>query len=162
MISNSKSGPFKILFVCLGNICRSPAAEGTMQKLINDNKLGESIEVDSAGTSNWEARNPPDSRMISACKKRGIRLTHYARQITQDDLKKFDLIVTMDDSNYNNVISIGGDKKKVQKMMSFVTDKKGNTEVPDPWYGGMDGFELVLDLVYDGCIGILKKYGFLK
>ena len=159
---NINTQKFKILFVCLGNICRSPAAHGTMLQIIKDKKLTEQIEVDSCGTGSYHIGSLPDKRMIQAASQRGIELNHKARRLCKEDFNKFDLIVTMDNRNYGKVLSLGGSKKQVKKMIWFVYDKQGCYEIPDPYYGGEDGFDLVLDLVYDGCIGILQEYGFIE
>ena len=154
----------KILFVCLGNICRSPAAHGTMQHLINKYNLT-NIEVDSAGTSSWNVGNLPDERMRSAGITRGIQLNHRARQVNQKDFQYYDLIIAMDDNNYNTLRKVGDNKynDKIKKMINFINDTKYKqyTEIPDPYYGDTDDFYNVLDLVYEGCMGILKQYNYI-
>ena len=152
------SSIIKILFVCLGNICRSPAAHGVMEHLINNEypNLKSKIIIDSCGTASFNSGELPDYRMINEAKKRKIILNHRARGINLDDLNKFDMIIAMDNYNYRDIIYMGGDKKKVFKMIDFVNDKKGLNEIPDPYYGTQSDFTLVLDLVYDGCKGILK------
>ena len=149
----------KILFVCFGNICRSPAAEGVMNHLLRTEykDLRNNIAVDSCGTSDLNSGNSPDRRMREEALKRGIRLDHHSRSITLNDLKRYDLIIAMDDSNYHNIIFMGGDKNKVKKMIDYVEDKKGCNEIPDPYYGGSRDFNLVLDLLEDGCKGIIKS-----
>lgn len=150
----------KILFVCLGNICRSPAAHGTMIYLLNKHNIT-NIEVDSAGTSSWNEGNLPDERMRSAGMTRGIQLNHRARQVTQNDFEYYDLIIAMDDSNYQTLRRLGKDKynDKIKKMVDYIKDSKYSqyTEIPDPYYGDTNDFDNVLDLVYEGCIGILKQ-----
>ena len=150
----------KILFVCLGNYCRSPAAHAIMLD-INKKGLKNKITVDSCGTQAYEAGDLPDSRMRKVCKRRGFNCDHIARRITKNDLQNSDLIICMDNSNYRNVISLGGDEKKVKKMIDFITNKKGLDCVPDPWYGDESDFELAVDLIIDGCQGILKKYNYI-
>lgn len=152
------SSIIKILFVCLGNICRSPAAHGVMEHLINNEypNLKSKIIIDSCGTAAFNSGDLPDYRMIDEAKKRKIILNHRARGINLDDLNKFDMIIAMDNYNYRDIIYMGGDKKKVFKMIDFVNDKKGLNEIPDPYYGERSDFKLVLDLVYDGCKGILN------
>ena len=157
----SSKKTLKVLFVCLGNICRSPAAHGTMLHILSQKSIS-NVEADSCGTGSWHTGDLPDSRMRKAAKTRGIELTHRARQLNKSDFTSFDIIVTMDDDNYSTVLGRGAPKDKVKKMIDFVSDKKGNDEIPDPYYGGEDGFHLVLDLVYDGCINILKQYGHLN
>lgn len=154
------NGLFSILFVCLENICRSPAAHGTMEYIIKQKGLQSKIFVDSCGTNTLTPGFLPDPRMIKAGRKRGIEINHLVRNFEKDDYKRFDLIVTMDDQNYETVTELIG-KEKVRKMIDFVKVKRGNKEIPDPWYGGPEGFELVLDLVYDGCIGILREYKYI-
>ena len=147
----------KILFVCLGNICRSPAAHGIMLHLLSTDfkDLENKIIVDSCGTIDFNSGDLPDRRMREAAQKRGILLNHIARGINDNDLKEYDLIIAMDNSNYEDIIKMGGDKKKVKKMIDFVEDKKGHYEIPDPYYGGISDFYNVLDLIEDGCKGII-------
>ena len=109
---NINTQKFKILFVCLGNICRSPAAHGTMLQIIKDKKLTEQIEVDSCGTGSYHIGSLPDKRMIQAASQRGIELNHKARRLCKEDFNKFDLIVTMDNRNYGKVLSLGGSKNR--------------------------------------------------
>ncbi len=148
----------RILFVCLGNICRSPAAQGIMEHLLlNEYKsINDRVIVDSCGTIDFHTGNQPDRRMREEAYKRGIILDHHARGINLNDLKINDLIIAMDDSNYNNIMFMGGDKNKVKRMIDFVKDKRGYDEIPDPYYGGSEGFNLALDLIEDGCRGILN------
>ena len=148
----------KILFVCLGNICRSPAAQGTMEYIINKEypHLKSKFIIDSCGIIDWNKGELPDYRMIDEAEKRKIILNHRARGINLNDLNNFDMIITMDESNYRDILHMGADKKKIFKMIDFVNDKKGLNEIPDPYYGTQSDFTLVLDLVYDGCKGILK------
>lgn len=149
----------KLLFVCLGNICRSPTAEAVMQKLVDDNGLSDIIELDSAGTGNWHVGERADSRMRSHASKRGIELTSIARQIKPRDLKTFDYIIGMDDSNIQNIKRLDSSGKyadKIYSMVGFCSDGS-YSEVPDPYFGGAAGFELVLDILDDACNGLLKK-----
>ncbi|HEY6436215.1 MAG TPA: low molecular weight protein-tyrosine-phosphatase [Ignavibacteriaceae bacterium] len=150
----------KILFVCMGNICRSPAAEGIAKKLIENKGLSESIEIDSAGTLDYHTGELPDSRMIKQAAKRGYKLDSTARQFNpKKDFNYFDYIVTMDDNNYSEITAL--DLKnlyedKVFKMVSF-SKKQMVNEVPDPYYSGSQGFELVLDILEDSVEGLLNK-----
>ena len=155
---NIKKIQIKILFVCLGNICRSPAAHGTMLHLLSTEfiNLKNKIIVDSCGTSDFNTGNLPDRRMREEAKKRGIKLDHRARCINNNDLKNYDLIIAMDNSNYEDIIYMGGDKNKVKKMINFVENDKGYNEIPDPYYGNTKDFNIVLDLVEDGCKGIIQ------
>jgi protein-tyrosine phosphatase len=136
----------------MGNICRSPAAEGVMNHLLQKNGIGDKVICDSAGTINYHAGHPADHRMEVAT-LRGIELTSRSRQIKKEDLEKFDLILTMDNENYQNVMSLDGAvsySHKVKPFCSYCT-KHELKEVPDPYYGGNQGFELVLDMLEDGC-----------
>ena len=147
----------KILFVCLGNICRSPAAEGVFLDLIIKKNLQAKFEVDSAGTGDWHIGELPDKRMRSAALSRGIELTSRARQFKKDDFDKFDLVIVMDDSNFKNVCSLASNelhKSKVRKFTDFSTS--GDGIVPDPYFGGDEGFEEVLDLVEVCSLGLLE------
>lgn len=151
-----------VLFVCLGNICRSPAAEGVLLHLIQEKGLSNSFEVDSAGTSSVHSGERADPRMREHALKRGIELPSRARQFKREDFKHFDSIVVMDDSNYRNVVGLAEnntDNEKVIKMSSFCP-LSGESEVPDPYYGGAAGFEKVLDMVTEGSENLLKSWGF--
>ena len=133
----------KILFVCLGNICRSPLAEGILSHINPD------IIVDSAGTSNYHIGNPPDSRMIETAKDYGIDISNLtARQFTSNDFDKFDKIFVMDSENYNNVVALAQNESQMEKVHYTLSD---NRNVPDPYFGGKDGFIQVYELVYDAC-----------
>ena len=149
---------YKLLFVCMGNICRSPAGEAVMRHLIEAGGLTDQIECDSAGTIAFHTGNPPDQRMHTAAKKRGINTGGRARQICNDDYYLFDLILTMDDENLENVLSMapaGDYPAEIRPFCHFVTGSTA-TEVPDPYYGGAQGFETVLDLLEDGCVNLLE------
>ena len=143
----------KILFVCLGNICRSPAAEGIFNQKIKERDLENFFVVDSAGTGSWHAGNLPDQRMRMAALSRGIELTSRARQIEENDLYEFDHILVMDKDNLNAVKSLIKDdmhtmNSKINLILSY-SKKSQLDEVPDPYYGGQNGFEKVLDLLND-------------
>lgn len=152
--------PKKILFVCLGNICRSPAAEGVMRALVEEAGLSDTVTIDSAGTGRYHIGELPDRRMRIAARRRGIELTHRCRQVETDDFSRFDLIVAMDESNYRNLRemspSVEGDRKIVRMSEFFSTEnRREHSYVPDPYYEGAEGFELVLDLLQDGCTNLL-------
>lgn len=150
--------PFRILFVCMGNICRSPAGEGVLQHLIDAEGLGDRIGCDSAGTIGYHAGDPADRRMTAAAAQRGITLTSRARQVRREDLELFDLILTMDEENYYNVCSLarsGAETAKIRRFCEFCREHP-DKEVPDPYYGGDRGFEHVLDLLEDGCRQVLE------
>ncbi|MDJ0515414.1 MAG: low molecular weight protein-tyrosine-phosphatase [Trichodesmium sp. MO_231.B1] len=148
---------YKLLFVCLGNICRSPSAENIMNHLIEKDNFGDHIVCDSAGTGGYHIGSPPDSRMTYAAKMRGINLKGSARKFQVQDFNNFDLILTMDKENYRDVLrldSAGKYGEKVKLMCEFCRyfDVK---EVPDPYYGGSDGFDYVIEILLDACEGLL-------
>jgi len=143
----------KILFVCLGNICRSPAAEGIFMQKIKDRDLENLFVVDSAGTGGWHVGNLADRRMREAALSRGIELTSRSRKIDDNDLYEFDHILVMDKDNLNDVKSLMKDhnysiSSKIKLILSY-SKKSKLDEVPDPYYGGQNGFERVLDLLDD-------------
>lgn len=148
----------KILFVCMGNICRSPSAQGVFEKLIENKGLEEKYTVDSAGTHSYHVGGKPDARSTQSALKRNINISHQrARKISEKDFEDFDYIVVMDNDNHMNVKMICPKKHhhKIYKMMSFSPSSK-YTEVPDPYYGGEQGFELVLDLLENASIGLFQ------
>jgi protein-tyrosine phosphatase len=148
---------YKLLFVCLGNICRSPSAENIMNHLIEQRGLQDKIICDSAGTSSYHIGSPPDRRMSAAATKRGIKMQGRARQFTRDDLEEFDLILAMDRDNYQGIVYLDRGSKhrdKVKLMCDFCRDHSLE-EVPDPYYGGPEGFNQVIDLLFDACEGLL-------
>ncbi|NET55905.1 MAG: low molecular weight phosphotyrosine protein phosphatase [Symploca sp. SIO2E6] len=151
--------PCKLLFVCLGNICRSPSAENIMNHLIEQADLSESIVCDSAGTSSYHIGSAPDRRMSAAAKSKGIILKGQARQFQRSDLETFDLILAMDRDNYQNILFLdpqGKYQDKVKLMCDFASHHR-EREVPDPYYGGTEGFNQVIDLLLDACEGLLQK-----
>jgi protein-tyrosine phosphatase len=141
----------RILFVCMGNICRSPTAEGVMRHLIAERGLDGEIEIDSAGTGGWHAGSPPDERATATARARGITLEGAARQVTRADFDDFDLLVAMDRENLADLHAIAppGTEDKIRPLLDDGRD------VPDPYYGGPQGFEHVLDLVQDACEKLL-------
>lgn len=151
--------PYKLLFVCLGNICRSPAAENIMNHLIKQANLSHKIICDSAGTSSYHLGSSPDSRMISAAVRRRIPMKGEARQFIESDFADFDLILAMDRENYRNILTLDrqGKYRNKVKMMCDYAMHHSEKEVPDPYYGGEKGFERVLDLLLDACSGLLSK-----
>jgi protein-tyrosine phosphatase len=149
----------RILFVCLGNICRSPAGENIMNALIERDNLTNLIECDSAGTSGYHIGSPPDPRMTAAAQKRGLPFEGEGRQFCRQDLENFDLILAMDKANYKDILRLDprgefGDKVK---MICSYCRKHRDREVPDPYHGGEAGFEYVLDLLTDACEGLLQN-----
>jgi protein-tyrosine phosphatase len=152
---------FQVLFVCLGNICRSPAAEGVMQHLVDEAGLSATIRIDSAGTESWHHGKLPDARMREAGKARGYTLQSRARQVKRDDLVNFDLILAMDADNLRNLRALdpeGLHATKIRAFCDYCTDHD-EKEVPDPYYGGPEGFEKVLNLLEDGCANVLRQIG---
>lgn len=151
----------KILFVCLGNICRSPAAEAVMkQKLEAFGPECEDITVDSAGIGPWHEGQLPDSRMRRHGARRGYDISSIARQIKSADFARFDYIFGMDHENMTALRRMAGSEEERAKVMcaaDFMTRHPGHDTVPDPYYGGADGFELALDLIEDACDGIISK-----
>jgi protein-tyrosine phosphatase len=149
----------KLLFVCLGNICRSPSAENIMNHLAATSPIGSQIECDSAGTANYHTGKSPDQRMQAAAAKRNIPMKGSARQFTKADFTAFDLILAMDRENYQNILALdpqGQYRYKVKLMCDFAT-QHSDQEVPDPYYGGADGFDYVIDLLTDACSGLLSE-----
>lgn len=149
---------FRLLFVCMGNICRSPAAEGVMQKMLHDAGLSAQVQVDSAGTGGWHAGEKADHRMRSAAARRGYDLTSIARQVRAEDLRNFDLVLAMDHTNLQDLRPFDDGSSHLQRVRLFCEfcENHEETEVPDPYYGGASGFDHVLDLLEDGCRNLLS------
>lgn len=146
----------KILMVCLGNICRSPLAEGILQSKVNS----DFIQVDSAGTAAYHIGNLPDSRSIDVARKYGIDLTHQrARQFSVDDFDAFDFIYAMDESNYQNILALAKSEEDVSKVKLILNETNPDTDasVPDPYYGGDEGFENVYYMLDEACEIIAEK-----
>ncbi len=154
--------PFHILFVCMGNICRSPAGENILRHQVAANNLQKEIFIDSAGTHNYHIGKAPDRRMCATLKKRDMRCDGKARQFSTQDFHRFDLILTMDAENYQRIMALepnGTYRSKVKKFTSFCTQTKNKIpDVPDPYYGGEDGFEQVADMLEDGCAAIIQLH----
>ena len=152
------NSPFKILFVCLGNICRSPAAESIAQSLIDDRGLGNQIMVDSAGLHGYHEDQKADKRMRQAAALRGYDVNHISRPIQYQDFEDFDLIIGMDMGNVEALISRAptvDTVRKIRPMAGYFTAHPAWDHVPDPYYGGAKGFELVLDLLEDGVSSLI-------
>lgn len=150
----------RILFVCLGNICRSPAAQGIMQALIDKKGLSGKFHIDSAGFYGGHAGDLPDHRMRLHASRRGFDLTHRSRTVKPHDFDDFDLIIGMDDSNYSNLKRMAPTpdaEKKLFRMIDFIKGFPQYHSVPDPYYEGAEGFELVLDMLEDGCRNLLEQ-----
>lgn len=158
--AESEGRSVRLLFVCLGNICRSPAAQGVMEKMAMER--GIAVECDSAGFYGGHAGDLPDSRMRHAATARGYDLQHRSRKIHEYDLDAFDVIFGMDDSNMSDLHWLAQTKEqedKLVKMSDFAVAFPSQDSVPDPYYGGVSGFEFVLDLLEDACgeiLGLLK------
>ena len=153
-----KKKKIKILFVCLGNICRSPSAEGIMKKLVAEAGLEDAFEIDSAGLIGYHEGELPDQRMRSHASRRGYVLDSRSRPVRPDDFDKFDYIIGMDDRNCDELQRLAPDlesKNKVHRMVEY-SRQYSHDHVPDPYYGGASGFELVLDLLEDACAGLLE------
>ena len=150
-----------ILFVCLGNICRSPAAEAIFIDLLKKKRLNDKFIVDSAGTGSWHIGKEADNRMRIAAEKRGVQILSRARKINPKDFEKFNYIIAMDDSNYENIIDLKNRKSlsdfssidKIQNFRSLFVEK----EVPDPYFGGDEGFDHVLDILEDSVSGFFES-----
>lgn len=149
----------KILFVCLGNICRSPAAEGVLIKMVKDAGLADKVEVASAGTSGYHSGSLPDSRMQQHGLKRGYEFVSLSQQFIADFFDHYDVIITMDQSNYRNVTALARNEADIKKVKPFSHYCCANSiiDVPDPYAGGSEGFEHVMDLMEDGCSEILRR-----
>ena len=144
---------YKVLFVCLGNICRSPAAQGIFEHYVRENGMTEKIEADSAGTYSGHRGELPDRRMRNAALYRGFALTHLARPVSSLDFLDFDIIIAMDDQNYEDLMHLAPSVEathKIHRMSEFLKVRK-MSYIPDPYYMGVEGFSLVLDLLEDGC-----------
>lgn len=152
-----KKKKIKILFVCLGNICRSPSAEGIMKKLVAEAGLEGGIEIDSAGLIGYHEGELPDSRMRRHAARRGYELVSHSRPVRLSDFDYFDYIIGMDDRNYDELRRRAPDSEaaaKIHRMVEYSRRYK-HDHVPDPYYEGAEGFELVLDLLEDACAGLL-------
>ncbi len=150
----------RILFVCLGNICRSPAAEAMLQMFVDREGLSDSVVVDSAGTYGGHAGERSDARMRRAAAARGIEMTHRARQVKEVDFERFDRIIAMDDNNYEALFRLAPDRdaqNKIFRFSEYLRHHKDWSYIPDPYYEGHEGFELVLDLLEDGCATLLEE-----
>jgi protein-tyrosine phosphatase len=152
------AAPTRVLFICLGNICRSPAAEGVFLHLLEREGLEAAFNVDSAGTGSWHVGNAADPRMRSAAARRGIHLPSRARQLEAADLTRFDHILTMDDDNLSAVMALARRHPASARIAPITEHCRHHRAdaVPDPYYGGPQGFDQVLDLLEDACTGLLE------
>jgi protein-tyrosine phosphatase len=153
----------KLLFVCMGNICRSPTAEGVMAGLLRSRGLHEEVEVDSAGTGDWHVGQRPDPRAVAAAGDRGVTLSSLARQVSTADLDAFDLVLAADRINQRALFKLAGDdparRGKIHLLREFdpASVQASDLDVPDPYYGEGDGFEHVLDICEAACQGLLVE-----
>ncbi len=152
--------PVRILFVCLGNICRSPTAEAVMRHHLSADDLDGSIEIDSAGTGGWHTGDPPDERAQAEATRRGIPMQSAARKVHVGDLEYFDLVIAMDESNLADLHDLAQTpehRAKLRLLREFDPDVGEDLDVPDPYYGGPNGFADVFDLVDASCRGLLEQ-----
>ena len=151
--------PYRICFVCLGNICRSPLAQGVFERLLADAGLADKFAVASAGTGNWHVGNPPDRRMQATAEREGVQLNNRAKQFLPADFQRFDLVLAMDRDNFGELEKLrtpSSVKDKLKLFRSFDPSANGDLDVPDPYYGGAGGFDNVFDIVHRSCPEILK------
>jgi len=153
----NRHGKHSILFVCLGNICRSPAAEGIMKSIVAEAHRQDDFVIDSAGIGDWHVGQLPDRRMRQHGADHGYDFDSRARQFDSSDFSRFDIIVAMDEENRHDLLRMARNDKeraKVVQMASFLTHHPGQHDVPDPYYGGSRGFEWVIELLEDACKGL--------
>ena len=156
----TESGKYSVLFICLGNICRSPAAQAVMQAMVDERGLTDRFYIDSAGIGGWHIGDLPDKRMRVHARPRGYELTHRARKVQSSDFEDFDLIVGMDTANVDDLRDLAASPQqqdKVVMMGDYIRRFPHHDYVPDPYYEGSEGFELVLDLLEDSCDNLLNQ-----
>ena len=156
-LSTREPRPFTIMFVCLGNICRSPAAQGVMESILKERSLVHEFKVDSAGTASYHIGRLPDARMVAAAAKRGYKLTSLAKAIKKVDVGDRRLVLAMDRENFAEIARIAGGEMVNVRMLSDYLDATWPRDVPDPYYGGEAGFEYVLDMLEAACPKILAE-----
>lgn len=158
MIMKDPKQVTSVLFVCMGNICRSPTAEGVFRHFVNEAGLADQFDIDSAGTHAYHVGEPPDRRATAAAERRGISLANIAaRRVSDEDFERFDLIVAMDEDNQQRLLDQSPEEYR-SKISLFLTFADGEErEVPDPYYGGTPGFERVLDLIESASRGLLRS-----
>ena len=155
-----EDGKYSVLFVCLGNICRSPAAQAVMQAMVDERALTDRFSIDSAGIGGWHIGDLPDKRMRVHARPRGYELTHRARKVNSADFEDFDLIVGMDATNVDDLRQMAAtieQQDKVVMMGGYIRQYPNYDYVPDPYYEGSEGFEQVLDLLEDACDNLLNR-----
>ena len=159
--SEQKATPTtRILFVCLGNICRSPAAQAVMEQMAEQRGVSHRFEIDSAGIGAWHSGQLPDHRMREHGSRRGYALTHRARQVKRADFDRYDYIIGMDEENLHDLRRVAATQENARKIGSlahYLRHHPGQATVPDPYYGGPRDFELALDLIEDACEGLLDE-----
>ena len=158
MNQKSEERSVGVLFVCLGNICRSPTSEGVFRKVVENESLNFNVFVDSAGTANYHQGEPPDPRAIAAASRRGVQIEMLsARQTRHEDFKQFDYIIAMDRQNYEDLKFMAPQdlQARIHLFSDFMENRKGQ-DIPDPYYGGDSGFERVLDMIEDAARGLLE------
>lgn len=154
-----KAHSVRVLFVCLGNICRSPLAEGVFRHLVHERGLGDRVRIDSAGTGAWHVGEGPDRRSVAVAREHGIELEgQQARQVTKVDFQTFDLVIAMDRENLQNLRGLpGDDQADLHLLREFDPEAVEDLEVPDPYYGGPNGFDHVYELVRRSCEVLLDE-----
>ncbi|HEY2813675.1 MAG TPA: low molecular weight protein-tyrosine-phosphatase [Acidimicrobiales bacterium] len=159
--STSTSAPLRICFVCWGNICRSPAAEAIMRRLVDEAGLSDRIAVDSAGTSGEHLGEPPDRRTIKEARRRGLDVEHHrVWRFDTGDFARFDLVAVVDRANEQRLHQRADTDvaaAKVKLLRSYVADDPYDGEIPDPWYGGTEDFVLAFDLIEEACVALLEQ-----
>ncbi|MDX1655630.1 MAG: low molecular weight protein-tyrosine-phosphatase [Candidatus Competibacteraceae bacterium] len=150
----------RVLFVCMGNICRSPTAEGVCRRMLEDLRLVDRVYIESAGTHAYHIGHPPDKRSQQAARRRGADLSRLrARQVVEEDLEEFDYVLAMDQDNYQRLLAMAAtaaQRDRVRLLMDYAP-RLPEREVPDPYYGNLGGFDRVLDLVEEACQGLILE-----
>ena len=149
------AGPIRVLFVCMGNICRSPLAEAVFMHKVRGRGIAKQFSVDSAGTGRWHVGEPADPRAATVAARRGIKLTSRARQVSSDDFQRFDYLVCMDNDNLHQLERRGAPPQKLHLLLAFDRQAKGQ-DVPDPYFGGDDGFDRMYELIDTACDALLE------
>ncbi|HUP87869.1 MAG TPA: low molecular weight protein-tyrosine-phosphatase [Longimicrobiales bacterium] len=159
MMTSLNKDRVSVLFVCMGNICRSPLAEGVFRHLVAEANLNDRFEIDSAGTSSYHAGDPPDHRTTAVARKRGIELTGCSRAFVEEDLHRFDYVIAMDGENHavieRTARKVTDMNARIHLLREFDPVARGDLNVPDPYFGGGDGFERVHDIVDRSCRELL-------
>jgi len=156
---NVKCKPRRLLFICLGNICRSPAADGVMRHIVMQHGCEAEFAIDSAGMGNWHVGQLPDSRMRACGARHGYKFDHRARQFSRADFSRFDLLIVMDHGNYRAVCNMArteAEREKIVMLADYMHSHPGQTVIPDPYYGDTLDFEFALELIEDACNGLLE------